>query len=351
MGEIVEATRNIFIDTEQYHTSKDLVNVLLPNSEFSVSKDQSIRITLEQFEAQKKWYNVNTNNNKFYIYDSSGTGSYTQVEIAQGDYFNFGADQTSVDSFCAGIYQALVDVSSGYAPDSVTYNVNTRKLSIDMSGVTLWSGTKTFRTFQIPPSRQGALPANVTATGYYSDNYELLGAKPNKYTTDAVEAFSKNGNVFTSFYPASLYTVESVHLAVDLQTQNYQTPSLDVDSTASRCIPTQVFARIPLDMGNLGLSSTVDQPSLIRFTDTGAKVFTLNLQSKHLETMRFKLLDGKGREIQEVSEGQYANGALSYKMVLRWEAIQDLEKGMAMLMKKDNTIPDFYQKNQFLGKM
>ncbi len=38
MGEIIEATRNIFIDTEQYHTQKDLVNILLPNNDFSVTK-------------------------------------------------------------------------------------------------------------------------------------------------------------------------------------------------------------------------------------------------------------------------------------------------------------------------
>ena len=350
MGEIIEATRNIFIDTEQYHTQKDLVNILLPNNDFSVTKNQSIRITLEQFECQKKFYNINKNNNKFYAFNTA-TSVYTEIVIPEGDYFNFGTTAAIANSLCSAIRVALLTASIT-GNHSVSYNVNARKLIIDMSGAGgKWdAATSEFRTFQIPPSRTGTIPDGISASGYYSDSYELLGAKPNKYSTDAVAAFSKNGDNFTSFYPASLFTIESLHLAVDIQTQNYQTPSLDVDSAASRCIPTQIFARIPIDMGNL-LNTQHDQPSLITFTDTGAKVFSINLQNKHVDNLRFKLLDGKGREISEVSAGQYYNGALSYKMVLRWEALQNLEKGIALLDKKDNTIPDFYQQNKFLGKL
>ena len=349
MGEIIEATRNLFIDTEQYHTQKDLVNILLPNSDFSVTKNQSIRLTLEQFECQKKFYNINKNNNKFYAFDSSGS-VYTEIVIPEGDYFNFGNTSADANSFCEAIQTAILSAGITGTP-SVSYAINTRKLTIDMSGAGgVWTPTSEFRTFQIPPSRTGTIPTGVSASGYYNDSYELLGAKPNKYSTDAVAAFSKNGNNFTSFYPASLFTIESLHLAVDIQTQNYQTPNLDVDSTASRCIPTQIFARIPIDMGHL-LNTQHDQPSLITFTDTGARVFSINLQNKHVDNLRFKLLDGKGREISEVSAGQYFNGALSYKMVLRWEALQNLEKGIPLLDKKDNTIPDFYQKNKFLGKL
>jgi len=350
MGEIVEATRNIFIDTEQYHTSRDLVNILLPNDAFSVSKNQSQRIVLEQFEAQKKFYNINLNNNKFYALNSS-TSVYTEIVIPEGDYFRFGTNNSIPNSFCEAIHTGMgnAGITGSF---SVSYNVNTRKLSLDMSGATgNWDTTDSvFIAFQIPNSRQTLRPANVSQSGYFNDSYELLGGKPTKYENNNVDLFSKNGDVFTSFYPASLFTIESLHLSVDLQTQNYQTPSLDADSTASRAIPTQIFARIPIDMGYLTTEFT-DQPAIISFTDTGAKVFSILLQNKQIDNMRFRLIDAKGREIPEVSAGQYSNGALSYKMVLRWEALQDLEKGIPMLPVKDDTIPNFYQKNKFLGKL
>ena len=181
MGEIVEATRNIFIDTEQYHTSRDLVNILLPNDAFSVTKNQSQRIVLEQFEAQKKFYNINLNNNKFYAYDSSGA-VYTEIVIPEGDYFNFGNTNADANSFCEAIHTAIrtADISGTF---SVSYNINTRKLSLDMSGAAgKWDTTRSvFVAFQIPPSRQTVRPINVSQTGYFNDSYELLGGRPIKY--------------------------------------------------------------------------------------------------------------------------------------------------------------------------
>ncbi|NVM47025.1 MAG: hypothetical protein HWN79_19160, partial [Candidatus Lokiarchaeota archaeon] len=149
MGEIIEATRNIFIDTEQYHTQKDLVNILLPNNDFSVTKNQSIRITLEQFECQKKFYNVNKNNNRFYAFNTA-TSVYTEIAIPEGDYFNFGNTSADADSFCEAIRTALL-IAGITGNHSVTYFINARKLIIDMSGAGgNWNAaTSEFRTFQI----------------------------------------------------------------------------------------------------------------------------------------------------------------------------------------------------------
>ena len=59
MGEIVKRSRNIFIDTEQYHSNGDLVRLFFPNEAFALNKDESMKFVLSSFEMQKKFYNVN----------------------------------------------------------------------------------------------------------------------------------------------------------------------------------------------------------------------------------------------------------------------------------------------------
>ena len=219
----------------------------------------------------------------------------------------------------------------------VTYDVNTRKLSIDMSNVAVsnkWGSDSYFTTFQVPPSRQAKDPSfndpsgGLDSLGFFNDSYEILGTRPTKYSgqNNLIQAFDISDQKFTSFYPASLYTIESLHLATSLQNNNYQTPNLDADSQASRLIPTQIFARIPLDMGKM-FGTTQDSPSIIKFEDTGAQLFSMDLQRNTIDTFNFRIIDAKGREIAEVSKGQYTNGALSYKMVLKYEVLHTPEVG------------------------
>ena len=68
MGEIVNRTRNIFLDSEQYHSNGDLVRIFLPNDAFSVHNNESMKIVLSSFEMTKKFYNINDNNNTFYAF-------------------------------------------------------------------------------------------------------------------------------------------------------------------------------------------------------------------------------------------------------------------------------------------
>lgn len=321
----VNRERNIFLDSEQSHTAGDLVKIYLPNDAFSTRHNETMKISLSTFEMQKKFYNINSYNNTFYALAGA---TYTEIKIAEGDYFQFGDTHSVAGSLCEAIYNAISTAIA--APQSVSYNINTRKLSIDMSGVSQagkWDATAYFVSFQIPPSRQGTLPTNVTANGYFNDSYEILGAKPTKYNSPIVEAFSENSRTFTSFYPASLYTIESIHLTTSLQTNNYQSPSLDADSKATRLIPTQVLARIPIDMGKMFEGNKQDVPSIIKFEDTGATLYSMTLQQNEIDVLNFRLVDAKGREIDQVSNNQYANGALSYKLVLKWEAIDAGEVG------------------------
>ena len=345
--EVVKYSRNLFIDTEQYHESGDAVNVLVPNEAFSVGKDEMIKLTLEQFEIQQRFYNINKNNNTFYLYDTS-SNNYTEIKIAEGNYYTFGTSQAVANSMCKAIFDAIDSVIVS-APTGVTFDTVTRKFTIDMSGAgpPYVSGTTVFVCLLTPPSRQDTLPSNVTSTGAFNDSYEILGAKNerNANYTNPTFAFDRAGDVFTSFFPGSLYTIESIHLSLNLSTQNYSTPSLDANSSASVSIPTQTLARIPTTYHTTMIQTL--QPHTITYTDTGAQVFSVYLQNKHLDSMRFRLLDAKGREIPEVSDGQYSNGSMAYKMVIKFSAIEKLENIMPSNFAIDNRQPNFFQNKPF----
>ena len=109
MGEIVNRTRNIFLDSEQHHSGGDLVRMFLPNDAFSLHKDESMKFIVSSFEMQKKFYNINKHNNTFYALKP--TPGYTEIKIKEGDYFQFGENADVSNSLCEAIYNALGRVS------------------------------------------------------------------------------------------------------------------------------------------------------------------------------------------------------------------------------------------------
>ena len=349
MGTIVNRSRNIFIDSEQYHANGDLVRIFLPNEAFSVFKDESMKFIVSSFEMQKKFYNINKHNNTFYVYNDP---SFTEIKIPEGDYFQFGTTANIAGSLCEAIFEGLTDAGLGVngGKAGVTYDINTRKLSIDMTGAGApWGANAYFVSFQIPPARQPSpLPTNVTDTGIFNDSYEILGAKPTKDSSTYVPAFDVSNNIHSSFYPASLYTIESVHLVTSLQTNNYQSPSLNADSQATRLIPTQVLARFPIPMEKIFMGDQQDVPSIIKFEDTGAELYSMTLQQKQIDTFNFRLVDAKGRELSEVSSGQYDNGAMSYKLVLKFEAIHSPEIGQPAGFLTNTHQLEAKQENRFI---
>ena len=205
MGEIVNRTRNIFLDSEQYHSGGDLVRMFLPNDAFSLHKDESMKFIVSSFEMQKKFYNINKHNNTFYALKP--TPGYTEIKIKEGDYFQFGENADVSNSLCEAIYNALD--TAGLTPhkakvNAVTYNVTTRKLAIDMSGVanSIWNSSSYFVSFQIPDSRQpNPLPIGILSTlGIFNDSYEILGAKPTKRYTLTVPAFQEDASKESNQY-------------------------------------------------------------------------------------------------------------------------------------------------------
>ena len=310
--------RNIFIDTEQYHGSDNKAQLLFPSQTLVVPQGFGMKLSLQQFTMKKTFYNINEYNRTFYIYDGSG-GTYKEVKLQVGDFFAFGADSSLANGLCKNIEDAINDVSG--ITCQVTYNSNFRKLDISSSDLT---STKYIVFFQIPPSRQGTLPANVTPNGYFSDTAEIFGGIANQEVPvgDPVPGLNKTGVKHISYYPASLFSMESLRLLINLGNTNLETPNMDANSSTSICLTSQTFATIPLHTGTFDGANLVE-PAMIQFQDDGDELFSIKLQQNHIDNATFSLVDNKGRPLNEAGPNQFKNGQLAYQMVIRFEIIEE----------------------------
>ena len=313
--------KNIFVDTEQYHSVDNKVTLLFPSQTLVVPQGFGMKLSLQQFTMKKSFYNINKYNNIFYLYNST-TNSYTEIVITEGDYYKFGTTGADANSLCKAIQDAITN--AGIGANTVTYNVNTRKLSIASAS---FSATNYLVCFQVPPSRQNFIPANTTPNGLFSDVAEILGARSNQQelTSSYVPfpAFELSSTTFTSFYPASLYSMENIRLILNLGSSNLETPNMDANSSTSICLASQTFATIPLQNGGSFDGLNLIEPAIILFQDDGDELFSIKLQQNHIDSCNFSLVDGKGRPIDEVGKDQYKNGELNYQMVIRYEIIEE----------------------------
>ena len=311
--------KNIFIDTEQYHGSDNKVKLLFPSQTLVVPQGFGMKLSLQQFTMKKSFYNINKYNNTFYVYNPAGSGTYTEFLIATGDYYTFGSTDAVANSLCAGIKASLVGI---YTDIAVSYNINTRKLTLTSAQLT--TGNKRVVFLQIPTSRQLLIPANVTPNGIFSDTAEIFGGISIQQDLTGVApsgSLEITGNNHTSYYPASLYSMENLRILVNLGSTNLETPNMDANSSTSTCLTSQTFATIPLQTGTFDGLSLVE-PAMLLFEDDGDELFSIKLQQNHIDSCSFSLVDGKGRPIDEVSADQYKNGEMNYQMVIRWEVIE-----------------------------
>tara|TARA_R100000951_G_scaffold85070_1_gene72785 strand:+ start:2705 stop:3733 length:1029 start_codon:yes stop_codon:yes gene_type:complete len=313
--------KNIFIDTEQYHDSTNSVQLLFPSQTLVVPQGYGMKLSLQQFFMKKCFYNINSYNSEFYIYNKPNK-TYKKVNLIHGDYHKFGIDATTDYSLCKNISDALGALSPPLNLSYVKYDENTRKIKIDSSDL---DDNNYIVFLQVPPERQKIQPVNVTDNGFFSDIAEIMGGVANQQDPstlpngDPVPAFDISLSVSTSFYPASLFSMECLRININLGNTNLQTPNMEANSSSSVCVPTQTFATIPLEKG----AENIQSKSLIVYQDSGDEMFSLKLQQSHIDNATLSIVDNKGRPLEEVNANQYKNGMLSYNMVIRFEIIEE----------------------------
>jgi hypothetical protein len=324
MSAVVNRRRNIFINSEQYHQSNGDVNLIFPGADFAVDKNEIMRLSLESFTMSRRFYNININNNTFYIRNKGTTPhDFSKCEITPGDY--------TVTTFKVALSTAI---NSGFGATgaSVSISEETRFITIDMNAVTGWTAQHDFVCFQVPPGRAGTNPDNnvITETGAFNDSSEILGGNPTKDFHTIVPAFSVTSGVFTSVYPFSLESIEAIHLITNLQTHSYQTPDFLANSETSSLVPSPIFAKIPIPISQK-----------IQYRDSGSDAYAVDLQNKSLNNIILSLRDDKGRRLP-IIENQYKDGNLSFLATLKWCAISKPEIGQVSGYLSDNMQMNLY---------
>tara|TARA_R110000796_G_scaffold186292_2_gene303195 strand:- start:1307 stop:2305 length:999 start_codon:yes stop_codon:yes gene_type:complete len=316
MAELVNRRRNIFINSEQYHQSNGDINLIFPGADFAVNKNEFMRLSLESFTMQRRFYNINSTNNTFYIRDISAS-TYTEVKIAMGDYSSIGTGTNPLTDAIKAAIDSVPDISAA----DVSANALTRKITITMNSSTGWTNHHDFVCFQ---NTTDTPPNNVSPSGFFNDSCEILGGKPTTDTNTVVSAFritDISHLTFESYFPASLFTLEALHLTTNLQTHSYQTPNFSARSENSMLIPSNIFAKIPI-------SHEIGSTKLITYVDSGSDAYSVDLQNKNLNSILLSLTDDKGRAINDFSlPDQLKDGNVSFLATLKWCAVSSPELG------------------------
>ena len=340
MTEIVNRRRNIYINSEQYHSANGDVNLILPGNDFAVDKNEHMRLSLESFTMARRFYNVNSNNNLFYIRDLSDAAnpSYTPITIETGDYNSFDRAGSSNDALCSAIQTALTNAN--FAGSVVTFNHVKKTIIFDMTSAANFNNDCDFVCFQVTDS--SVAPTSVSTKGIFNDSCELLGGRPTKSTSNIISAFKETGNntkIFNGIFPACLFTLEAIHLRTNLQTHSYQTPNFDANTETSTLMPSDIFAKIHITQHD-SLVDTHAAP--ISFVDSGSDAFSVDLQNKTLPGIILKLTDDKGRPLDSV-DNQFTDGNLSFLATLKWSAISQPMIGREIGMPSSSMQMKLYQ--------
>ena len=335
MSAVVNRRRNIFINSEQYHQTNGDVNLIFPGVDFAVDKNEIMRLSLESFTMPRRFYNINSNNNTFYIRNTATTpDDFSKCVITPGDY--------EVATFKTALKNAI-DTVIGVPNTVVTISPTTRFIKIDLTAVSEWTADHDFVCFQVPPGRAGTNPnpTQITQANAFNDSCEILGGIPTKDFNDIVSAFSKSSTgVFTSVYPFSLESIESIHLVTNLQTHSYQTPDFLENSETSSLVPSAIFAKIPIFHQVFEIINSTIQK--IQYTDSGSDAYAVDLQNKSLNSIILSLRDDKGRRLPVVGDNQYKDGNLSFLATLKWCAISKPEVGQVSGFLTDNMQMNLY---------
>ena len=301
-----DLSRLIFIDSS-VNTHGDHAKVLVPPHPFGAVKSERIALTLISFCARRNWYNVNATNNTFYLYQNN---VHYEVQIPPGVYSDF----TGAGGLGGALEAAMLGVIGGMdqiALVAVVFDATTRRFTITFNN----NGAHPV-TIRCYDCKTGVAPANVSPQGFYNDSYELLGARPIRDPTDAVDSLAGAvADTLVSYYPASLNTLDAIYLRLNLQTNNFSTTSMDRNLVnTERLVESSLFARIPIERAAFDLVHET-----VQFEDSGGDLYQTFLAQKSLDNFEIRVTDAKGRPLAEAHTLQSDLGLMQFTAVLRYD--------------------------------
>ena len=290
MGYKVKESKILFLDSRAGHQLDHKSRINFPTESFSAQGNELIRLTLLEFNMKRTFYNINSTNNKFFIYDPSNSAEIP-ITIPQANYKTGTAIATAIQSASTNI-------------TTCTFEPLTEKLTLTLAS------DLCANSFFFTPKIKG--------TEAFFDTADVLGGIPSPVYTDnsAVRMFdidTVNTRIQTSKYPIQLQTINTILLKTNLQTNNFQNRLKLADSDVANVVNSQIFASIPVP--------ELSSEKVIKFIDSN-NTFEMYLQTKHINSITFDVETIYGDTLPALDKDQYSSGNLHYSMVIRYEVLQ-----------------------------
>jgi len=327
---------NIFVDSGRYLTSQstgDNIHLPLSDTPISCADNQYLRLTLQDFNMNRNFSHVNSNNSVFRImYD----GAPTPTNLTNKNYKNvFDIATEFADKFGKAVISA-----QGGGLEADTTNILSPPADSDEFGNT--DNIISFRIkFSATIQHNPVIQFRITD----GDIYELLGGdkitNANDTTTASVTCTQTETNkendtlTVTCKYPAQRFTEEHVYLRTDLPSTNLETMSYNArDNTdinnSIHIAPSRILGKIPI-------GETVCQ----FHTSTGNE-YTINLKQKNFTMMQLFLTDSHGRDLPVANRaGAITKGNFYFKCTIKVETMQHIgaQNNQLQTEKPQKTVP------------
>lgn len=333
MKDGVKNSRLLFVDSDELQISNHAkARISLPNYPFQVCCDDTMRLTLLQFDIDKVWHDIHVANNRYYLYNpdavSDGSDPFYEFVIPVGSYDSKAALSDAIQSSLEdGPF--LPDGTTrvcGSAP-TVAYDTDHDDpvWKFDITFPTGKFSSAFFCTFHVKDgaypdmSSSSSLPNNNTIAdsfAHYSDTHEILGIVPSK-TVLPVESMTRSvtGSVTTFRGPFAfrLKTIQAVYIRSSINSGNYQSTGHNQNMPESnQMTETQIFAKVH-SSGSRHL-----------YWEDNNDTYQLNMQQKHLESLELWLTDSKGRLLTNIV-GPNSTSALVFRCVIRWDHLAAIQ--------------------------
>ena len=246
---------NMFVDSDRFISSDSQTdNIIIPlqNTPITCGSDQSIRISLQQFDCYKNWTYVNAYNNVIRLTQMDAIAGGTAAIQGQAltipplNYTNLNDLATAVATQIANALSTHLNVALAGTPfTSLVQKSGATQNTVNPDGTSTLAGTNdNIINFNI--NFVSALPTltyPILLQSYIADGdaYQLLGMDRNrsavgtdlsnsgiiiKYKYSSVTGTTSNTSIFFQFLnPAQLSTDSHIYLHRDLGNQNRQTQS------------------------------------------------------------------------------------------------------------------------------
>jgi hypothetical protein len=289
--------------------------------------NQFIRLSLTQFFSYRNWYYVNKTNNLLYVRGAgSPTTNFATVRLTAQDYIGIGGADGISTEFATKIVSALTSLSGAgdfpaitFASPSFTDNTTPtttggtgdRLLDVNIN-LTSGNATTIVANLIIQCPQFSGTTASQPSSDNFNDSYCLLGGKRNpnigNHTKQAFVLSATGSNTINikGYFPLQRTTTPFLYLrcqhATNLETQNHENFESLQDE---HIINSTIIAKIPVNDSSVATQFDALSP------------YFVDLEARYITELDFRITDGHGRPIPEITEDIDEVGNLFSNFVLK----------------------------------